>query len=68
MAFISGLWAWKETSVCQIYPRSFQDSDGDGLGNLAGSALLPGRFYRHLWFGPLIFARLALTIVAPVSE
>lgn len=31
----SGQW-WKESVVYQIYPRSFQDTNGDGVGDLKG--------------------------------
>ena len=27
---------WRQAAVYQIYPRSFADSDGDGIGNLRG--------------------------------
>ncbi|MGV3070356.1 alpha-amylase family glycosyl hydrolase, partial [Proteus mirabilis] len=32
---MSSTW-WKEAVVYQIYPKSFFDSNGDGIGDLLG--------------------------------
>jgi alpha-glucosidase len=48
---------WKRGIVYQIYPRSFQDSNGDGIGDLAGirSRLdyLEGLGIDALWISPI---------------
>ena len=47
---------WRETTVYQIYPRSFMDASGDGVGDLAGilSRLdhLAELGVETLWFSP----------------
>src|SRR5512141_3192524 len=54
---VSGTRHWWEDAVFyQIYPRSFADSDGDGVGDLAGIAgklgYLEGLGVDALWISP----------------
>ncbi|MFH1531454.1 MAG: alpha-amylase family glycosyl hydrolase [Pseudomonadota bacterium] len=47
---------WRETTVYQIYPRSFMDGDGDGVGDLEGIIArldhLADLGVETLWFSP----------------
>jgi len=54
---------WQGGTIYQIYPRSFQDSDGDGIGDLAGieSRLdyLAGLGIDTLWLSPIFRSPMA---------
>ena len=47
---------WRDAVVYQVYPRSFADSDGDGVGDLRGLAsrldYLAGLGVDAVWIGP----------------
>ena len=54
---------WREATVYQIYPRSFADSNGDGIGDLAGVATRIGYLadlgVDAIWLSPFYPSALA---------
>jgi len=56
------LW-WKSAIIYEIYPRSFQDSNGDGLGDLAGITArldyLVELGIDAIWIGPIFTSPMA---------
>ncbi len=48
---------WQLATIYQVYPRSFQDSDGDGIGDLSGILqrldYLKGIHVDALWLSPI---------------
>ncbi|QIO98726.1 alpha-amylase family glycosyl hydrolase [Bradyrhizobium symbiodeficiens] len=53
---MTALW-WQTAVIYQIYPRSFQDSNGDGIGDLQGIAqrldYLTGLGVDAIWISPI---------------
>ncbi|WP_375465161.1 alpha-amylase family glycosyl hydrolase [uncultured Methylobacterium sp.] len=45
---MSGMVWWKRGAVYQVYPRSFQDTNGDGIGDLRG---ITARLDHLAWLG-----------------
>ena len=54
---------WRQAAVYQIYPRSFADSNGDGIGDLKGIAAkvpyLKGLGIDAVWLSPFYPSALA---------
>ena len=54
---------WKSGIVYQVYPRSFQDTDGDGIGDLRGIGrrmpYLAGLGVDAVWISPIFVSPMA---------
>jgi hypothetical protein len=54
---------WQSGVIYQIYPRSFQDTDGDGIGDLNGIASRLGHFVElgidAVWLSPIFTSPMA---------
>lgn len=54
---------WRQAAVYQVYPRSFADANGDGIGDLRGIASRVGYFERlgvdAIWLSPFYPSALA---------
>jgi alpha-glucosidase len=58
----SGSW-WQRGVIYQVYPRSFQDSNGDGIGDLNGIAARLDHFVAlgvdAIWISPIFLSPMA---------
>src|SRR3954463_2193857 len=56
------MW-WRDALVYQVYPRSFQDSNGDGVGDLPGIASRLDHLVElgvdALWLSPIFCSPMA---------
>src|SRR6201991_274236 len=62
LAGMSDAW-WRDAVVYQVYPRSFADSDGDGMGDLEGVrsrlGYLAGLGVDAIWLSPFYTSPMA---------
>ena len=61
---------WKNAIVYQIYPKSFKDSNGDGIGDLAG--ITEKLDYLHelginvIWINPIYCSPKTTDMIFPI--